>query len=229
MIMDRCKTGIANLDNMVGGGLPRGSVIGIAGPPGTGKTLLSLQFLLEGAENKEKGYYITLQEPVRNLERAYEALSWGKRLAAQRKKGRLLLKHLPYAEFEGNIEAIVDEVLADKNAHRLVIDSLDGLIEFMRERNRGVRGVLDPLFARLRRDDLTTIVVMEGSGEDDRFGVERYLVDGVISLELLAWGELEKRIFVPKMRWTKQHTSSQRYEITDDGLTIESVDPAFDV
>ena len=219
--MERIATGIKNLDAMMEGGLPGGSIIGIAGPPGTGKTLLSLQFLLAGAEKGEKGYYITLQEPVRNLEKAYEGLSWGKRFEKQRKKGRIVLKHLPYMEFERSLEPIVEEVLADKKAHRLVIDSLDGLIAYMSEHQRSVRTILDPLFVRLRQDRLTTTVIMEAGGEQDRFGIEKYMVDGIISLDLLAWGELEKRVFIPKMRWTAQHTSSQRYEITDDGVVVE--------
>ncbi|MDP7081093.1 MAG: gas vesicle protein GvpD [Candidatus Undinarchaeales archaeon] len=219
--MKRCNTGIKNLDAMVGGGFPCGSIIGIAGPPGTGKTNLSLQFLMEGAKKGEKGYYITLQEPVSNLEKAYASMSWGKEFETLRKKGKIVLKHLPYADFEGNLDAIVDEVLADTKAHRIVIDSLDGLIEFMKERKRGVRAVLDPLFVRLRRDDLTTVVVLEGSGENGPSSVEKFLVDGVVSLDLLSWGELERRVFIPKMRWTAQYESSVGYKITNKGIEVD--------
>ncbi|MDP6627168.1 MAG: gas vesicle protein GvpD [Methanopyri archaeon] len=219
--MKRCSTGIKNLDTMVGDGFPCGSIIGIAGPPGTGKTNLSLQFLMEGAKNGEKGYYIALQEPVSNLEKAYSSMSWGKEFEKYRKSGKIVLKHLPYADFEGNLDAIVDEVLTDTKVHRIVIDSLDGLIEFMRERKRGVRAVLDPLFVRLRRDDLTTVVVLEGTGENGQSSVEKFLVDGVVSLDLLSWGELERRVFIPKMRWTAQYESSVGYKISKKGIEVD--------
>ena len=53
-------TGVAGLDAVLGGGLPRGRMYLIQGDPGVGKTTLALQFLLEGRRLGEKGLYVTL-------------------------------------------------------------------------------------------------------------------------------------------------------------------------
>jgi len=54
------STGIATLDDVLGGGLPRSRLFLVQGDPGAGKTTLGLQFLLAGAANGEKGLYVTL-------------------------------------------------------------------------------------------------------------------------------------------------------------------------
>ncbi len=63
----RATTGIAGLDNVLGGGLPRGHLYLVEGTPGAGKTTLGLQFLLEGRARGEKGLYVTLSETAPEL------------------------------------------------------------------------------------------------------------------------------------------------------------------
>src|SRR3712207_6605532 len=53
-------TGIAGLDDVLGGGLPAERLFVVEGQPGSGKTTLSLQFLLEGRARGERGLYVTL-------------------------------------------------------------------------------------------------------------------------------------------------------------------------
>ncbi len=53
-IIKRAKTGIFELDKLLGGGIPEGFVIAVTGPPGTGKTTFSMKFLLEGLKNNKK-------------------------------------------------------------------------------------------------------------------------------------------------------------------------------
>ena len=53
---ERAPTGVAGLDEMLGGGLPRASATVVQGGTGTGKTLLGLQFLLEGARQRRAGH-----------------------------------------------------------------------------------------------------------------------------------------------------------------------------
>ena len=63
----RATTGIAGLDNVLGGGLPRGHLYLVEGSPGAGKTTLGLQFLLEGRSKGEAGLYITAGTLVKVL------------------------------------------------------------------------------------------------------------------------------------------------------------------
>src|SRR5215211_5370387 len=75
----RLSTGIAGLDDILGGGLPPDRLYLIQGDPGTGKTTLALQFLLEGLKRGEKVLFITLSETQDEL--AAVARSHGWRLA----------------------------------------------------------------------------------------------------------------------------------------------------
>ncbi|MES2530301.1 MAG: ATPase domain-containing protein [Pseudomonadota bacterium] len=63
----RAATGIDGLDNVLGGGLPRGHLYLVEGTPGAGKTTLGLQFLLEGRARGERGLYVTLSETATEL------------------------------------------------------------------------------------------------------------------------------------------------------------------
>ena len=73
---ERAPTGIAGLDEMLGGGLPRASATVVQGGTGTGKTLLGLQFLLEGARNGEPGIHFALEETTNQLRQIARGLGW---------------------------------------------------------------------------------------------------------------------------------------------------------
>ena len=72
----RARTGIKGLDDILGGGLPTNHLYLIDGEPGTGKTTLALQFLIEGANNGERGLYLTLSESKAELEAVAESHCW---------------------------------------------------------------------------------------------------------------------------------------------------------
>jgi KaiC/GvpD/RAD55 family RecA-like ATPase len=57
--MKRVTSGIKGLDEMLGGGFPKGRVILITGGPGTGKTNMSLQFIASAADEGAPGVYVT--------------------------------------------------------------------------------------------------------------------------------------------------------------------------
>lgn len=72
----RARTGIAGLDTVLGGGLPRGHLYLVEGTPGAGKTTLGLQFLLEGRALGEKGLYVTLSETATELGIVAQSHGW---------------------------------------------------------------------------------------------------------------------------------------------------------
>jgi circadian clock protein KaiC len=69
-------TGVAGLDDILGGGLARNHLYLIEGDPGTGKTTIAMQFLMEGAGRGQKGLYVTLSESKTELLQIAESHGW---------------------------------------------------------------------------------------------------------------------------------------------------------
>jgi KaiC/GvpD/RAD55 family RecA-like ATPase len=60
--MERIKTGIRGLDELIQGGFPKGSNIVVTGAPGSGKSIFGMSFIAEGCKNGEKCLYITVEQ-----------------------------------------------------------------------------------------------------------------------------------------------------------------------
>lgn len=73
---ERCPTGIAGLDEILGCGLPHNRLCLVQGHPGVGKPTLALQFLLEGMKRGEQVLYITFSETREELERVAQSHGW---------------------------------------------------------------------------------------------------------------------------------------------------------
>ena len=81
--------------------------------------------------------------------------------------------------------------------------------------------MINKSFMSMRRDDLTTILILEQNPESNSFYYNiPYLVDGLVKLDTLELGTSQRRLFIPKMRWTNQHKGSVVYEIGDEGFII---------
>ena len=74
--VDVFTTGIAGLDDILGGGLAPNHLYLIEGDPGTGKTTIALQFLMEGARHGQKGLYVTLSESKIELLEIAKSHGW---------------------------------------------------------------------------------------------------------------------------------------------------------
>ncbi|MGI4779747.1 MAG: ATPase domain-containing protein [Janthinobacterium lividum] len=72
----RAATGITGLDDVLGGGVPRGHLYLVEGTPGAGKTTLGLQFLIEGRNNGERGLYVTLSETAAEMRIVANSHGW---------------------------------------------------------------------------------------------------------------------------------------------------------
>src|SRR5437868_7950747 len=70
------STGVAGLDSILHGGLPREEMHLVQGVAGTGKTTLALAFLREGAANGEPCLYVTLSQSKKHLERIARSHGW---------------------------------------------------------------------------------------------------------------------------------------------------------
>jgi KaiC/GvpD/RAD55 family RecA-like ATPase len=65
--LERVKTGIDGLDNIIEGGLPKSSITLVSGPPGSGKSIFCFQFLYNGIKNGERCLFLTLDKKVEGV------------------------------------------------------------------------------------------------------------------------------------------------------------------
>jgi KaiC/GvpD/RAD55 family RecA-like ATPase len=77
--MDRTPTGIKGLDDLIEGGLPRGSWTLIFGENGTGKTVISMEFIWQGLCGGESCIYELTDQPVENVRTYFRSFGWDPR------------------------------------------------------------------------------------------------------------------------------------------------------
>ena len=225
MDIERVKTGIANLDELVHGGFPKGSAILIAGGPGSGKTVLSAQFIYNGVQNfGEKGVYAIFGETGDNFKRYMKTLGFD--FEVLEKAGKVVVLGLATTKDElvhGNVRLILDEVRRI-GAKRLVIDSITSLMLTSKEalENRVFITILQRFF---QTANCTTLLIAEtpwgkqGIGS----GVEEFIADGIILMESFIDGtELRRRLIIPKMRGTGHDMKYYRFTISE-GVGIKII------
>ena len=227
---DPVATGIAGLDDILGGGLTADRVYLLQGAPGSGKTTLSLQFLLEGAQAAEGALYVTLSETRREL------------LAVARSHGLSL-------DGVDILELIAEEQDVDPDhqytmfqpsevelgqATRKILDEVDRL--------KPKRVVIDSLSEikllaqstlRFRRQVLALKQCFAGRGctvlfLDDRTSMDpedqqlESIAHGVVALERLSpeYGAERRRLCVTKLRGRKYRGGYHDFTIATGGLVV---------
>ena len=123
--MKREGIGIKKIDEMVQGGFPKGSVIGISGPPGVGKSIFALHFILEGARSGQKGVYVCLEEPRKNVDNTIKGFSFADEFYEFEKKGLIVIKCFNYSEYEKITLELLEKIYDDKKIERVVVDSFN--------------------------------------------------------------------------------------------------------
>ncbi len=141
----RVSTGNAELDSLLSGGFPRGSLILVNGNPGTGKTIFTASFLYESAVNQgENGIYISFSEGKQSFCENMKTV--GLDFERIEKEGRFLFLEMFTATKEamGRMAGEILEAIRRFKAKRLVIDSYSVMAQAT---GRGVRGAPGPAHA----------------------------------------------------------------------------------
>lgn len=218
---------------MIEGGIPAGSIIGLSGPPGVGKSILVLHFLLEGARKGQKCVYINLEEPRSNVDRMIEQFSFGAEFKQYETEGKIIVKCVTYPEYEKIYLDLLKKIKDDNTIQRLVVDSFNCFFSSVQNPSHlntnaeiNIRRMVNQAFSLIRKKNLTTLLILEAnsssSSDNSCFYYNiPYLVDGLISLDFISLGSIERRVFIPKMRWTSQHDSSKPFEITKNGIFVK--------
>jgi len=235
------STGVAGLDEMLGGGIPTGRSILVLGEPGAGKTTLCSLFLANGySKFGENGVYVSLEEGKAHLFR--EMARFGINFAAAEVKRQFVfvdaspIRHVPNVVRASNISigkkdfsllALMDSIkraIGTVGAKRVVIDPLSYLI-FQYTNLAELRGALLDLMDGLAGFDATVLMTSElkRSGSIVRGGIqmEEYVAHGTIIMQSVPAGPgLVRVIQVQKMRECEADRQPRPYVINKDGITV---------
>ena len=222
-------TGIKGLDEVTGGGLPKGRVTLVCGRAGCGKSLLATEFLVHGAvEYGEPGVCMNFEETEEKLTANVASLGFDLRNLARRKK--LLVDYVSIernqiAETgEYNLDGLFIRLAHAANAikaKRVVLDSVEALFSGIEDVSI-LRSELSRLFRWLEEQNLTAIVTGEaGTDTLTRHGLEEYVADCVISLDHRVTDQIStRRLRIVKYRGTSHGTDEYPFLIDEDGISV---------
>jgi KaiC domain protein len=226
MGIEKVKTGLDGLDEMLFGGIPRGSTVVVMGSFGTGKTTFGLQFLNQGLAEGEKGIYISLEEDRESILADAEAHGWDLRTKLNEKQ--LEIVKLEPNDAKVTIQRIKSELpdfIKKFGASRIVIDSVS-LLNLLFDTDHDRRTNLFNLSQMVKKTGATLIMTAEVKDDNpfaSRDGLIEYVADGVISLrylEMQSRNELMLSLRIIKMRRTEHSRKITPYSITNKGLEV---------
>lgn len=221
----RLSLGVPELDEMMGGGIPEGDSLLVAGSSGSGKSLLGTQFIVEGVRQGEPGIVAMFEE--RPEEYTERAASFGLDLVTPQKEGKLKLLYMRPLDLsvDETVREIIDTV-HEMGVKRLVIDSLAGFEMALAPCFRtDFRESLYRMIGALTRTGVTILSTIEIQETFTGFALSAYAIsflsDDIIRLRYVSInGQLRKMVVVVKMRRSKHSIDLREFEITSEGLVI---------
>jgi circadian clock protein KaiC len=227
--LPKCPTGIAGLDEITGGGLPRGRPTLICGGAGCGKSLMSMEILVRGiTEFGEPGVLMSFEEPTRDVVQNVTSLGFDLDDLIRRKK--LVIDHVQVDRNEieetgeYDLEALfirLNHAIDSIGAKRVVLDTIETLFSGLS--NDGIlRSELRRLFHWLKDKGVTAVITGEqGTASLTRQGLEEYVSDCVIFLDHRIIDQIStRRLRVVKYRGTTHGTNEYPFLINEDGITV---------
>ncbi len=239
--LPKAPTGIPGLDEITGGGLPRGRPTLICGSAGCGKTLLSMEFIVRGVTQfNEPGLFMAFEETPPELTQNVRSLGFELDDLVRKKKLLLDFVRVERSEIEETgdydleglfirLSAAIDSI----GARRVVLDTIETLFSGLQ--NEGIlRAELRRLFRWLKDKGVTAIITGErGDGTLTRRGLEEYVSDCVILLDHRVTDQVStRRLRIVKYRGSSHGTNEYPFLIDEDGfsvLPITSVGQQFHV
>jgi circadian clock protein KaiC len=225
---ERCVTGIEGLDSILGGGVPRGSLVLVTGVPGVGKTSLALEFALRGAVMGERSLVLTTVERPEKLVASVPEFHFFDRGLVD--SGKLEIKELTdfagggptYGSHEAReqltrLGSSIADYIAEHKVRRLVIDTYHTIFYGVKDETPS-RDLLLSLSEAMYQNDCTGILVTDANPSTS---IESVIADGVIVL-----GNYERRsdllrtLQVLKMKATSHSRAKYVIDLTDCGVLI---------
>jgi circadian clock protein KaiC len=227
--LQKCPSGIRGLDDITGGGLPRGRTTLVCGGPGCGKTLMALEFLVRGIRLfNEPAAFMAFEEKEEELIKNSASLGFDLRELIESKMLAIDYIHIERSEIEetgeydlsalfARLESLIDEV----GAKRVALDTLEALFAGL-PNEAIVRAELRRMFRWLKDKGVTAIVTAEQGKETlTRHGLEEYVSDCVIFLDHRLKNQIAtRRLRIVKYRGSSHGTNEYPTMIDEQGLSV---------
>jgi circadian clock protein KaiC len=225
----KTPSGIQGLDEITGGGLPRGRPALICGGAGCGKTLFGVEFLVRGATQfDEPGVFMAFEETVEELAQNVRSLGFDLNELVAQKKIALDHVHIERSEIEETGEYDLDGIfirlgyaIDSIGAKRVVLDTLESLFGGLANETI-LRSELRRLFRWLKDKGVTTIITGErGDGGLTRQGMEEYVSDCVILLDHRVLEQIStRRLRIVKYRGSIHGSNEYPFLIDEQGISV---------
>jgi circadian clock protein KaiC len=216
------SSGVAELDQLLGGGIDKGSSTLVLGPAGTGKSLLVITYVLAAIARGEKAALFVFDEELGLLFSRMKGL--GIDLEAMQHAGKLFVEQVDAAELSpGEFAHRVRQRVDEDAIKTVVIDSLNGYQAAMPEENSLILHMHE-LLQYLNRHGAATFMTVAQHGliGDMKAPVDvTYLADSVILLRYFeALGTVRRAMSVIKKRTGAHESTIREFRIGNDGLSI---------
>ncbi|MBI5091855.1 MAG: circadian clock protein KaiC [Candidatus Hydrogenedentes bacterium] len=225
----KSPTGIAGLDEITNGGIPRGRPTLVCGGAGSGKTLFAIEFLVRGAvEFGEPGVFIAFEETADELAKNVRSLGFDLDKLSRQKKLAIDYVHVERCEIlesgEYDLEGLfirIAHAVKSIGAKRIVLDTVEALFAGL-SNDFILRGELRRLFRWLKDEGLTAVITAErGVSTLTRQGLEEYVSDCVILLDHRVIDQMAtRRMRVVKYRGTIHGTNEYPFLIDKQGFSV---------
>jgi circadian clock protein KaiC len=225
----KTPTEILGLDEITGGGLPKGRTTLVCGGPGCGKTLFGMEFLVRGATlHNEPGVFISFEETEDELTSNVTSLGFDLKTLIAEKKFWLEQIHIDRSEIEEQGEydlkglfVRIHQAIESIGAKRVVLDTIESLFAALPNAFI-IRTELRKLFSWLKKKGVTAIITGEkGEGTLTRQGLEEYVSDCVIMLDHRVTDQSSiRRLRIVKYRGSTHGTNEYPFLIDEDGFSV---------
>jgi circadian clock protein KaiC len=225
----KCRTGINGLDEITGGGFPKGRPTLICGGAGCGKTLMAAEFLVRGATlYGEPGVLMSFEETESELSANVASLGFDLGTLVRTKKIALDYVHIEPGEIQENGEYDLEGLFVRLNhaidsigAKRVVLDTLEALFAGLKNESI-LRSELRRLFRWLKTKGVTAVITAERGREQlTRNGLEEYVSDCVLLLEHRVTDQIATRnLRVVKYRGSLHGTNEFPFLIGAEGISV---------
>lgn len=241
MSVERISSGIKGLDEKIGGGFPKNSVILITGSPGTGKTIFCTNFLLDGIKKNEPGVFVITEQKSSDLKfDIFESMKINledyeknnllriieiepvfsaspQRIELEREMGSIIKIYI--FDLLKKIESAIKEI----GAKRLCIDSISLIETFIKDEYLR-RAALTFFLKNLKNLGIVTLITSSPNDKTKNLsisGIIEFLVDGIIKLSYKPKSKDFKRTMtILKMRRTKHSEFVLPFNITNEGIKL---------